>query len=655
MSFYVTTPIYYVNDLPHIGHIYTTVIADTLARYHRLRGEKVRFLTGTDEHGQKIQNAAEEQGLAPKELADRVVAHYHDVWKRMDMTHDDFIRTTDARHADGVRAIIERIAAGGDFYVDSHDGLYCTGCEAFYTEKELVDGDKCPTHERPVEKRSEENVFFRLSKYQDRLLEWYDSNPAPVQPETRRNEVRQFVASGLRDLSVSRQSFDWGIPFPGHPGHTIYVWLDALTNYISALGFGRPDTALYEQFWDGERRVRLHLIGKDILRFHAVYWPAFLMSAGLPLPTIWAHGWWLVDERKMSKSTGRVVRPDYLIDRFGADALRYFFCSEMVFGQDARVSDEAFIERYNSDLANDLGNTLSRVVALSSRAFDGKTPPVAKTQPLSEDGTNVISEYYAAMDDLAFHRAIQALRKLLQVTNQYLVRSEPWKKLKDPDALEEVGDILWNCAEAVRVVATGLLPFLPEKAPQVLQALGVEVPKNFRTLVWGGLHGGLELPKSEPLFPRIDKEAYLAELAKEAEETAEMSDEKTEETTAETTGAEEREVLEPPAERITIDDFFNIELRAATVLEAEKVPKSSKLLKLRVDAGEAEPRTLVAGIGKAYAADDLVGRQVIIVWNLQPAKLMGIESNGMVLAATVDGKPALLRPDAKVPNGTRVS
>ncbi len=643
--YYVTTPIYYVNALPHIGHIYTTVVADTLARYQRLQGKDVRFLTGTDEHGQKIEEAAQARGIKPIELADEVVAEYHRVWKAMGMTHDDFIRTTDPRHAEGVREIIRRIADSGDFYVSEHEGWYCTGCETYYTEKELTDG-KCPVHERPAEKRTEENVFFRLSKYQDRLLEWYDSDPSPVQPDTRRNEVRQFVDSGLRDLSVSRQNLDWGISFPGYEGHTIYVWLDALTNYISALGFGQKDEGLYGRYWDQEGE-RVHLVGKDILRFHTVYWPAFLMAAGLRLPTkVWAHGWWLRDERKMSKSTGNVVKPGHLIERFGSDALRYFTLAEMVFGEDASFSDEAFIDRYNSDLANDLGNTVSRIVTLSRRAFDNHLPPAADGGPLKEAAEEAVAEYRAAMDSLAFHRAIQALRKLLQVTNQYLVQGEPWKKIKNPDELGAAGEVLWNSAEAVRIVTAGMLPILPEKAPQVLAVFGLDAPTSLDALAWGGLPDGGELPETAPLFPRIDKKAYLAEIAAEAE--------KAEKEKALEEKEEEKVILDAPEERISIDQFFETTLRVGTVLEAEKVPKSSKLLKLSVDVGEAEPRTLVAGIGKAYAPEDLIGTQVGVVWNLKPAKLMGIESNGMVMAATKDGKPVLMRPEQPVPNGTQI-
>ncbi len=640
-QYYVTTPIYYVNDLPHIGHIFTTVVADTIARYRRLCGDRVYFLTGTDEHGQKIETAARERGLEPLALADQVVSRYHDLWRQLAISHDDFIRTTEARHVKGVEAVIARIAQAGDFYVSRHEGLYCTSCEGFFTEKELLEGGLCPIHERPVEPRSEENVFFRLSKYQDALLRWYDSHPEAVRPESRANEVRSFVAAGLRDLSVSRTTLAWGIPFPEYSGHTVYVWLDALTNYISALGYGRgaESGGLYESFWDGDG-VRLHLVGKDILRFHAIYWPAFLMSAGLPLPTtVWAHGWWLRDERKMSKSLGNVVRPEGLIQSFGSDSLRHFLLREMVFGQDASFSDEAFINRYNSDLANDLGNTVSRLVTLSRRAFAGRTPPDRGGSGLEEAAARAVADYRREMEQFAFHRALDALWKLLSETNQYLVGHEPWKRIKDESASGEVSEVLWNGLEAVRIVAAALRPIMPQKAPEVLRTLGAGAAEGLAALEWGGLGTGVELPAVEPIFPRIDKQAYLT-----GESAAPGKPKK----------SKKKKTSQEGPKMITIDQFFQTELRVATVTAAEPVPKSNKLIQLTVDLGEEAPRTLVAGIAREYTAEYLVGKQVVVVANLEPAKLMGVQSNGMVLAASEDGKPVLLHPERPVPNGTQV-
>jgi methionyl-tRNA synthetase len=577
--------------------------------------------------------------------------------------------------------MVERIRAAGDLYVDRHEGWYCAGCETFYTEKELLgDERRCPTHGMPTEWKSEENVFFRLSAYADRLLAWYRENPKSVQPESRRNEVRSFVEGGLRDLSVSRADLAWGIPFPGQEGQTVYVWLDALTNYVSALGFGQgrdpgsdqgldsgsdqgrdhgsdqDGDALYRTFWEGAE-TRLHLVGKDILRFHAVYWPAFLMSAGLPLPTtVWAHGWWLRDQKKVSKSTGNVPRLDHLIERFGGDSLRYFLMREMVFGQDASYSDEGFVERYNSDLANDLGNTVSRLTTLSRGIFEGRTPPVAcDDNPLIPLARQAAAEYRGAMAEHAFQAALQALWRLLAEANGYLVEREPWKRVKQEGPSEGLSRVLWNGLEAVRIVATGLLPFMPRTAPRVLAAIGAGEPAaGLDALEWGALPTGAELPGPEALFPRIDKAAYLAEVAAEAGGGTDP-------------GTTHHDSLKRPSSvsagagvggntggtMISIDRFFETELRTATVKAAEAIPSSSKLLKLTVDLGE-ETRTVVAGIAKVYEPEDLVGKQVVIVANLEPAKLMGVESQGMVLAAEADGRPILLHPAEPVPNGARV-
>jgi len=680
--YYLTTPIYYVNDLPHIGHIFTTIVADTLARYRRLAGDDVRFLTGTDEHGQNIERAAAREGVTEQQLADRVVARYHELWKTFGISHDDFIRTTEPRHEQGVLELIRRIEANGDLYLAKHEGWYCSPCELFYTEKELAAGQKCPVHGAAVEWHSEENVFFRLAKYQQPLLDWIDSHPESIRPETRKNEVRSFIESGLRDLSVSRTGLAWGIPFPGYPGHTVYVWLDALANYITALGFGAegataeiPDTgaepsSLYRSFWSDANReagapTRIHLMGKDIVRFHAVYWPAFLMSAGLPLPTtVWAHGWWLRDSKKMSKSVGNVVRPDDLVARFGPDALRYYLLREMVFGQDASFSDEAFVDRFNSDLANDLGNTASRVVTVTRGAFGGKTPPLScDDNPLIPVARQVVADYREAMDALAFQDALRALWRLLAETNQYLVVREPWKMIKAEGPTDALARILWNGLEAVRIVASGLLPFMPTVARQVLAAVGTTaVPENLEAMAWGGTPTAAPLPELAPIFPRIDKEKFMSDLKSSAPEaTPPVAAAAPAASSAPTAPIAPAAPAAPAAaavtpSEVTIDHFFATELKVGTVKFAERVPKSDKLIRLLVDLGEETARQLVAGIGKAYTPEELVGNQVIVVANLKPAKLMGVESRGMILAATdADGKPILVRPHAPgAPNGTRV-
>ncbi len=635
-TFYITTPIYYVNDLPHIGHIYTTVVADTIARYKRMRGFDVRFLTGTDEHGQKMDRTAREQGLTPKELADRVVGRYPPLWETLAITNDDFIRTTETRHHAGVHALIALLQKRGDIFKGSYEGWYCAGCEAFYPESQLVDG-KCPDQGHPVELLKEDSYFFRLSAYQEPLLRFYRENPECIRPASRYNEVVRFVEMGLKDLSISRVSLKWGIPWPGDPEHVVYVWLDALANYITALGFGSGDQTLYQRYWP----ANLHLVGKDILRFHCVYWPAFLMSAGLPLPKqVFGHGWWLRDERKMSKSLGNVVRPDYLIERFGADALRYFLLREMTFGQDASFSDESFLGRYNADLANGLGNASSRVLAMARRYFEGKTPPEpCEESTLRQAAEVAVRRYCEAMEAYEFQRALEAVWELLTAVDGYVNEKAPWAIFKTEGAASSrLSHVLYNCLEALRLAAVMVGPVMPRTAARLLEQLGVPPAiAGQEAFLWGRLPVNQKLGEEGALFPRADVEAFFAEV--KVDETKPV----------ETT---------PPApaegELLSIEDFARMKLVVGRVKFAERVPKSKKLIRMEVDLGEGSARQLVAGIGAQYEPDNLVGRQIVVVANLKPAVLMGVESRGMLLAASVEGVPFVLSVDAEVPPGTAV-
>ena len=644
--FYLTTPIYYVNDLPHIGHIYSSVVADVATRFHRLIGDPTRLLTGTDEHGQKIEKAAAAQGIAPLALADRVVARYRELYRRFDVAYDDFIRTTEPRHRRGVEALIRRIEAAGDFYVAKHEGWYCASCETFYTEKEIGPERRCPDHGTPCTWESEENVFFRLSRYAEPLLAHYQSHPDFVRPESRLAEVTSFVRAGLTDLSVSRTKLSWGIPFPGRPGHVVYVWFDALANYITALGFGSPEDRFYREFWEAPDGRRVHLIGKDILRFHAVFWPAFLLSAGLPLPTtIWAHGWWLRDAKKVSKSVGNIVRPDALVEQFGPDALRYFLLREMAFGQDASFSDEAFLARYNADLANDLGNTVSRVAALCRQSFGGVPPERCEENEVQSSYERTLPEWRAAMEEFAWNRALEAAWRFLTEINGYVVAKEPWRIRKEEGASPRLSRVLYAAAEGVRLFGALLSPFTPETSRRIRAAFGQPArDPTAEDLDWGRLEPGIPMPDSPALFPRADAAAYFG--GKE-----QTMSEKPGEVTASATAP-----AAPASDgRIGIEEFQKVQLRTGKVLAAERVPKSNKLVRLQVDLG-AEQRQIVAGIAARYEPETLVGRNVVIVANLKPAKLMGVESNGMVLAATVGeaGEPSLLEVAADVPPGSRV-
>jgi methionyl-tRNA synthetase len=650
--FYVTTPIYYVNDAPHIGHAYTTVVADVLARFHRMRGDEVYFLTGTDEHGQKIEDTARSRNLEPLQLADQVVQRYHALWSRLGMTHDDFIRTTEERHKEGVRKIYERIAArGDDIYKGRYEGWYCKVEEAFYPESQLREG-RCPEG-HPVQRLSEESYFFRLSRYQQPLLDLYTKHPEFIFPETRRNEIVSFVSSGLKDLSVSRTSFRWGIPFPGDPGHIFYVWFDALSNYVTALGFAREGD-LYRKFWPAD----VHLVGKDILRFHAVYWPAFLMAAGLPLPKrVVAHGWWLRDAGKMSKSRGNVVEPNSLLDDFGVDAVRYFLMREMAFGQDASYSDEALIDRSNADLANDLGNLASRTLKLVETLCGGTIPDpgasVRRAGDLTEPARAAFDGLVTGFEEFDFSGGLARVWDLVGAANRFLVENEPWKAASDPARKDGVAAVLYQTAEALRIVGLLVAPVMPRAAENLWRQLGI--PENpaegdLRGFRWGELSPGRPVARGEGLFPRVDKQAYLARLAEPAPGRP---------GTAATAAPGKESAVEqagPPARgaEIGIDEFKRVELRVGKIVAAERVEGAKKLFRVRVDLG-TETRQIVSGIADKYTPEQLVGKSIVVVCNLKPAVIRGVESRGMLLAAAdPDGRATIVTFDEPVDPGAVV-
>ncbi|HJW44368.1 MAG TPA: methionine--tRNA ligase [Geothrix sp.] len=625
--FYLTTPIYYVNDRPHIGHTYTTVLADVIARFHRMRGEEVFFLTGTDEHGQKVEKAAAARGITPKQLADEVVANYTELWKAMGMTHFRFIRTTDEDHRVQVQRLFKRLLDKGDIYKSTYKGLYSVSDEAYVTETQAKELQAQGLAHQLVE-LEEETYFFRLSAYQDRLLKHFEEHPEFVQPEFRFNEVKRFVEGGLQDLSISRTSITWGIPVPGDEKHVIYVWFDALLNYLT----GCPPFA-----WPPD----LQIVGKDILRFHAVYWPAFLMAAGMFQPTtILAHGWWLMGEDKMSKSKGNVVRPDTLL-RFGNDALRFYFMRDMQVGHDRGFSFEGFMDRLNADLANGLGNLASRTLSMIQRYRGGVVPMPAtfdeQDQAMATQLLEVFPDYLEKARANDFHGALDALWTYLRTLDGYIVKAEPWKLAKDPANDPKLDAVLANLYRALRATALLVAPVMPELAQTLWESLGHRTQVAETTFHGFALDGPAIGPIGDPkpLFQRIDKEKELSDLLPPE------------------TPAETKPSLDVPEIRETVDadTFFKVDLRVGKVLEAERVPKSDKLIKMKVDIG-LEQRTIVGGIGKAYEPADLLGRLVVVVANLAPRKLMGIESHGMLLAASDNAsKPYLVAPPSDAQPG----
>ncbi|HPU42172.1 MAG TPA: methionine--tRNA ligase [Acetivibrio clariflavus] len=649
-TFYITTPIYYPSDKLHIGHSYTTVAADAIARYKRLKGYDVMFLTGTDEHGQKIQRKAEAKGVTPKQYVDEIVVGIKELWKLLKITNDKFIRTTDKEHEQTVQKIFKKLYDQGDIYKSEYEGWYCTPCESFWTKTQLVDG-KCPDCGREVELTKEESYFFRLSKYQDRLIKFIEENPDFIQPVSRQNEMlNNFLRPGLEDLCVSRTTFNWGVPVTFDDKHVVYVWIDALSNYITALGYMSENDADYKKYWPAD----VHLVGKEIVRFHTIIWPAMLMALGEPLPKqVYGHGWLLLEGGKMSKSKGNVVDPVILVDKYGVDAIRYFLLREVPFGSDGVFSNEALINRINSDLANDLGNLVSRTVTMIDKYFGGVMPEERQAGDFDEDLKKIVletpSKVEELLDKLQFSSALSEIWKAISRTNKYIDETMPWKLAKDESNKARLAGVIYNLAESLRIVSILLQPFMPETPEKIWQQLGIEdksILEWENSKNWGLYPVGAKVNKGDVIFPRIDIKKEMEELEKLTAQQAESKEQKDE-------AKKQKEDKNSSDEYITIEDFAKIDLRVAKVLEAEKVEGADKLLKLKLEVGE-EIRQVVSGIAKHYSPDELVGKYVILVANLKPAKLKGIESQGMILAAADDKELVLATLDKAIDSGTKV-
>lgn len=645
-TFYITTPIYYPSGKFHIGTAYTTVAADTMARYKRLRGFDVKFQTGMDEHGQKIQEKAEETNKNPQVYVDEIAQAAKKLWKLMDISYDDFIQTTEDRHTKVVEKIFKKFLDNGDIYKGEYEGWYCTPCESFFTETQLDNG-KCPDCGRPVHKVKEESYFFNMKKYADRLLAYYEENPTFIEPESRKNEmINNFIKPGLEDLSVSRTSFDWGIRVPGDPKHVIYVWVDALTNYITTLGYDTDNDAEFKKYWPAD----VHVVGKDIVRFHTIYWPIFLMALDLPLPKkVFAHGFIMMKDGKMSKSKGNVVYPEMLIERYGLDATRYFLLRELPFGQDGVFSPEAFVERVNFDLANDLGNLLNRTISMMNKYFDGVIPtegliPTEFDEALKNQAKETKARYEENIEKMQFSQVLSDIWALVSRTNKYIDETQPWVLAKDEELQGKLGTVMYNLAENLRKIAIMVQPFMTQAPKEIMHQLGLSED----LLAWETLDDENGIPaktkvidKGVPIFPRLDPEEEITYIRDQMRVSVKTEEPKKEE--------------DPKDEfpEITIDDFMKVDLRVATVTACDKVPKADKLLKLQLDLGY-EKRQVVSGIAQYYNSEELIGRKVIVVANLKPVKLRGELSQGMILAGSKDGILTLATVDEKLENGAQV-